>query len=140
MPMIDAVFGKGKAGKLRSGSSAWLDFAKKHVPAIATPKSTYGKRPDGTEKGDGWLGPIRFTKPDGSTGVMTEYSVGTNIDGKEMDIPTLVPTLSPEEIELMKTDIVPNGKKVPDAIFRKALDHAMKQLNAGKSVWATERK
>ena len=140
MSMIDYVFDNGKAGRLRSGSSSWMDFAKKHIKALATPKSKYGKRPDSTEKGDGWLGPIRFTKPDGSTGVMTEYSVGTNIDGKEMDIPTLVPTLSPEEIELMKTDIAPNGKKVPDAIFRKAIDHAMKQLNVGKSVWATERK
>ena len=123
-----------------SGNSAWMDFAKKHIPTLAAPKSKYGKRPDGTDKGDGWLGPIKFTKPDGSTGVMTEYSVGTNIDGTEMDIPTLVPTLSPEEIELMKTDIVPNGKKVPDAIFRKARDHARMRLNAGKSVWATARK
>jgi hypothetical protein len=48
-------------------------------------------RADGTKKGTGFLGPLK--RPDGMT--MTEYSVGVNIDGKDVEIPTLVPTLTP---------------------------------------------
>lgn len=100
------------------------------------PQGEYGLRPDGTPKGSGWLGPIEIRMPDGSTGVMTEYSVGVQINGKQTNIPSLVPTLTPEEVELMKTDIVPNGKPVPDAIVRKAADFARKRIARGLSVWA----
>ena len=48
---------------------------------------SYGKRPDGSAKGDGWFGPIPLTNPDGSTGVMTEVTTKIGIDGKEYDAP-----------------------------------------------------
>lgn len=102
------------------------------------PRGKYGLRPDGTPKGSGWLGPIEIKMPDGSTGVMTEYSVGVQIKGKETHIPSLVPTLTPEEVELMKTDIVPNGKPVPDSIVEKAAEFARKRIARGLSVWAPE--
>lgn len=98
----------------------------------ATPD--YGLRPDGTPKGRGWLGEIRL--PNG--GVATEYSIGVNIGGKEMDIPTLVPTLTPEEVNLMANDIIPNGKRVPDTIVAKAAAHAKDMWNQGRSVWADD--
>ena len=101
-------------------------------------RGEYGLRPDGTPKGSGWLGPVEIRKPDGSAGVMTEYSVGVQIDGKETSVPSLVPTLTPEEVELMRTDIVPNGKQVPLAIVEKAADFARKRIARGLSVWASE--
>lgn len=93
----------------------------------------YGQRPDGTNKGRGWLGELKL--PDG--GVATEYSVGVNIGGKEMDIPTLVPTLTQEEVDTMVNDIIPNRKPVPKTIVDKAAMHAKQMLSEGRSVFAT---
>lgn len=114
--------------------------------AVEKRLTNYGKRPDGTEKGSGWLGEIKL--PDGS--VATEYttqskSVKTKNKvfgprneirfGKQIDFPTLVPTLSKEEIELMRTDIIPNKKEIPETIMQKAIQHARKRLSEGKSVF-----
>jgi hypothetical protein len=82
-------------------------------------------------KGKGWLGTIKL--PGG--GVASEYTVGVGLDGKEVEIPTLVPTLTKAEVELMRTDIIPNGKKVPKAIMDKAVEHAKKRMKQGKSVF-----
>jgi len=89
----------------------------------------YGTRPDGTYKGQGFLGPLE--RPGG--GVMTEYSVGVSLDGKEMDIPTLVPTLSKAEIDTLLN--LPDGKLPPKAIIKKAVEHAKMRLKEGKSVF-----
>jgi hypothetical protein len=90
------------------------------------------RRPNGTKKGVGFLGGLSL--PGG--GVATEFSIGTtDVTGKEMNIPTLVPTLTQKEIELMVNDIIPNKKKVPDAIFKKAVAHAKKRIKQGKSVF-----
>ena len=63
------------------------------------PAPDYGMRhnPGDGKKGNGFLGPI----PTKDGGVMTEASVGISIDGKEIDVPTLVPTLSKEEVKWM---------------------------------------
>jgi hypothetical protein len=85
-------------------------------------------RVDGSEKSSrGWLGPIK--RDDGS--VMTEYSIGINIGGKETLVPSLVPTLSKAEVEFLRTkeDAVP----IPEAIQRKAASHAKKMIEQGKS-------
>ena len=58
-------------------------------------KSMYGKRLDGSQKGFGWLGELPMK--DGR--VMTEQSVGVSFGGKDYQIPTIVPTLSSEEID-----------------------------------------
>lgn len=97
----------------------------------------YGKRPDGTEKGSGFLG-VQKTK---SGKDMTEYSVGLKINGKQRDVPTLVPGLSKKEIEYLKTE--PDLRKhtpMNDSIIKKAQDHAKKRLSEGKSVFADEDK
>lgn len=98
----------------------------------ATPD--YGKRPDGSKKGKGWLGAIDL----GDGNVATEYTTQVDevkINGKSIDFPTLVPTLTPEEIEMMKQVITSKGK-IPDQVMRKAIDHARKQIAANKSVFA----
>lgn len=87
----------------------------------------YGNRPDGTPKGKGFLGELK--RPDGA--VSTEISVGVNIGGKEMDIPTLVPTLTKAEV-----DSLLRGDRPSDAIVQKAVDHAKMRLSQGKSVFA----
>ena len=92
----------------------------------------FGARPDGTQKGKGFLGVL----PTKGGGVATEYSVGVRLEannGQETDIPTLVPTLTKQEIDLMVNDIIPNRKKVPQKILQKAVDHANKRVRAGKS-------
>ena len=92
-------------------------------------------RNDGkTLKGTGWLGVLRL--PNG--GVASEYTIGVNIDGKEIDIPTLVPTLTKEEQDLMVNDVIPNHKDVPDSIVKKAVDFAKMRLANGRSVFAND--
>lgn len=90
----------------------------------------YGHRPDGSQKGNGFLGPLR--RPDG--GVMTEYSVGVEINGKEMDIPTLVPTLTKREINHILN--IKEGDRLPPEIIDKAVAFAEKRIKEGKPVFA----
>ena len=101
------------------------------------------RRPDGTKKGLGYFGEIPITFPNGDTGVATEYSTqsqAVKVDGKMIDFPTLVPTLTPDEVRMMATDIIPNRKPIPETIMQKAIAHARKRLAAGQSVYADEKK
>jgi len=90
-------------------------------------------RPDGTMKDVGFLGPLK--SPSGKD--VTEYSVGVPIMGKEMDIPTLVPGLSREEIAyvLQRADkSLPIGKDaMGNAIVQKAYQHATQRVKKGMS-------
>tara|TARA_R110002020_G_scaffold387427_1_gene598100 strand:+ start:752 stop:1171 length:420 start_codon:yes stop_codon:yes gene_type:complete len=108
-------------------------------------------RPDGTKKSNrGYLGQIK--RDDG--GVMTEYS--TNVDDlnkafgnskfaytdergvKVVDFPTLVPTLTKQEVEIIRT--LPEGEPVPRTILFKAADHAAMKLQQGKSPFYQDKK
>ena len=82
-------------------------------------------RPDGTQKGDGWIGVLDTIQGKD----MTEYSIGVNIDGKEILIPTLVPSLTQEEVKYLLTE----PKKIPKSIVDKAVKHAMPLLQQGIS-------
>lgn len=84
-------------------------------------------RADGSPKGDGFLGPL--TRPDGRTS--TELSAGVNIDGKETEVPLLVPTLTQDEV-----DYLLDGNKPTDEIVQKAVDHANERISAGQSPFA----
>jgi hypothetical protein len=92
-------------------------------------------RPDGSVKSmKGYLGAIE--RPDGT--VSTEISVGFEINGKEMDIPLMVPGLTKEEINyLITTDIQGEDffKNMPKSIVDKAIDHAEKRIKEGKNVF-----
>ena len=93
-------------------------------------RSTWAKRPDGSTKGTGFLGVLK--RPDG--GVSTEISVGLPINGKEMDVPTMVPGLTKSEINwLLKTPVDRVAKELPDSIRQKAIAHAKARIAAGKS-------
>lgn len=87
----------------------------------------YGKRADGSKKGAGYFGELK--RPDG--GVSTELSIGVGINGKETEIPLLVPTLTPTEIELLL-----RGDDPTAGIVDKAYDHAIMRIGQGKSPFA----
>jgi hypothetical protein len=115
-------------GNVESGSSS--------VSAPAA--GPYGKREDGTEKGEGYFGTIPRT--DGGNQISGELSIGVDINGKETLIPTMVPTLSKPELDfLLKADKdALFDKKNPMAvgIVEKARAHAQERISQGKSVWA----
>jgi hypothetical protein len=97
---------------------------------LVAPKN-FGSRPDGTPKGAGFLGVLR--RPDG--GVSTEISIGVNIDGKEIEIPTIVPTLSRDEVQQVLR--LSDDQKIPEPIVQKAVAFARERMKAGKPVFAT---
>lgn len=91
-----------------------------------------GKRQDGSEKGTGWLGVMK--RPDG--GISTEISMGTNINGKEVEVPLMVPTLDRKEIKyLLETPVESKAfmKNMPETIIKKAVEHANMRMSNGKS-------
>ena len=85
-----------------------------------------GLRQDGTAKGQGWLGPMKMTN--GSNLDMTEFSIGVNIGGKEVLIPTLTPLLSKEELSHLL-----NGGSPTQEIINKSVIHAKDRLKLGLS-------
>lgn len=78
-------------------------------------------------KGDGWLGTL--LRKDG--GVSSELSVGVNIDGRETEIPLMVPTLSVPEINYLLS--MPDNAQIPQSILQKAQQHALQRLRQQKS-------
>ena len=97
-------------------------------------------RPDGTQKQKGWLGVLKGKNPDGKTFEATEYSTQSNaikVDNKRVDFPTLVPTLTKEEIKKMLDDIIPHKKPIPESIMQKAITHARSRIEAGQSPFAS---
>ena len=97
-------------------------------------KGGYGKRPDGSEKDVGWLGELKL----GEGGVATEdskQSDAVTVDGKRIDFPTLVPSLTDAERSEMVNNVIPKGGDVPENIMRKAIDHANMRLEKGKGVF-----
>jgi hypothetical protein len=80
-------------------------------------------RADGTQKGPGWQGTIKT--PDGRD--MTENSIGVQINGKETEIPSIVPSTTPEEVQAML-----QGKMLPSAV-EKAVSHAKERISKGLS-------
>ena len=100
-------------------------FAKNSTP-------NFGLRPDGTPKGNGFLGALK--RPDGK--VSSEISIGVNFDGKEILIPLLIPTLTQDEVNKLLS--VPLGtpetmKNIPREIIDKAVEHAKGRISQGLS-------
>lgn len=89
-------------------------------------------RSDGSKKSSkGFLGPVENTVEGGT---MTEVSIGVEINGEEMDIPTMVPTLTQDEVNtLANMQLEGNAAAIPQSIKQKAIDHAQQRIAAGKS-------
>ena len=96
----------------------------------SNPSYKYGKRLDGSPKGRGYFGELQ--RPDGR--ISTELSVGVEMDGKEIEIPSLVPTLNKNEVKYLLSH-----KKPTKTILRKAILWARKRRAAGKPVFATQK-
>jgi hypothetical protein len=115
-------------------NTAAADFADLRVkPGSAhSDESKWDKRADGSQKGHGFLGLLR--RKDG--GVSSEISVGTEINGKETDIPLMVPTLTRAEVEQLLNNPVGEHMKIPPAVFQKAVAFARTRIATGKSPFA----
>ena len=74
-------------------------------------------------KGYGWLGPV--ARPDG--GVSSELSIDVNLDGKNFSIPSMVPALSDQQIQLLLSGGMNSG------IVDKAVAHALPLIRSGQS-------
>lgn len=99
-------------------------------------KTKYGLRNDGTEKGEGWLGPRKIPN---TNDIVTEYSFGVGFDGVEREIPSLVPGLSENEINSV-LEAARDNKPIPKEVEDKAIAHARKMIREGKDVWAPVKK
>lgn len=105
-------------------------------PIVNNPdRSQWDKRADGSTKGTGFLG-LR-QRPDGS--VSSELSIGVTIDGKETEVPTMVPGLTSNEFKWLMTTgpadqekAFQSGKNpLANSIIEKATTHAKARLAAG---------
>jgi hypothetical protein len=96
---------------------------------LAAEQASYGNRPDGTPKGKGFLGELKTTNGD----VMTELSFSVELDGKEVLMPAIVPTLSKSEIKHLQ-----ETQEITPEIQNKAVDHAMGRIKEGKSPFYEE--
>ena len=94
------------------------------------------KRLDGSDKGLGYFGKLK--RPDGMES--TEISTGIGVDGKEIEIPMLVPTLTQKEVDqLLRIPLPPpSGFKFPKPIVDKAIAHYQKRVAEGKSPFAQQ--
>lgn len=94
--------------------------------------SDYGNRPDGSAKGKGYFGEL--VNKDGD--VVTEMTIGVNIDGQEVDIPLVHPFLSGSEINQILE--LQDGERPPESLVRSAVDYAVYRKQSGLPVYATE--
>lgn len=94
-------------------------------------ESDYGNRPDGTKKGNGYFGKLKMQ--DGSNDVATELTIGVNLDGKETNIPALVPSLSSEQKEYLLKGGDPRKR---EDIIKAAVEHAKDRIKNGLSPYA----
>ena len=94
-------------------------------------RETYGTREDGTKKGRGWLGEHLGPRKR----LVTELSMGVEMNGKEVLIPTMVPGLTRGQVERLVSGEFNVKSRNPEdmAIKRRAIAHAERQLNQGRS-------
>jgi hypothetical protein len=102
------------------------------VPNVIYPREDLVRR-DGTMKDVGFLGVQK--SPSGFD--VTEYSIGVPVNGKIIDAPTLVPTLSQEEIKYV-IDKADKGEDlgrdpIGNSIYKKAAQHAKQRVMKGLS-------
>ena len=120
-------------------NSAHSDLKKKKKTELMEDefKDGFGKRPDGSEKGTGFLGVLK--RPDGR--VSTEISISLDDVNNGKDFPLIVPTLSKDEIKVLLSldEQSPDFfDKLPKSIVDKAIAHANKRAKEGKSVFADD--
>lgn len=86
----------------------------------------------GPPKGLGYFGPL--TRPDDPNTVMSEYSLNGDINGKPTEYPSIVPTLSKDELTSILNS--KEGQPLPQSVLQKAQAYATQRVNAGQSPFA----
>lgn len=89
----------------------------------------YGMRNDGTPKGLGYYGELPGIGSNKGY-VITENSIGVNLDGVEQEIPTIIPGLTEKELKL----ILSGG--INESIIDKSVEHAKRRISKGMSPFA----
>ena len=92
-------------------------------------------REDGTIKGEGFFGPVRHSAGTSATELSTGHGPPASFPythKDEMLYPSMVPTLSREELSTM----LAGGENWPASIYQKAKSHAIARLAQGKSPFA----
>lgn len=125
------INGNGDPLKSKGLSVDTSKYALSPNDPVANP-ANWDKREDGSDKGQGFLGLLK--RPDGR--VSSEISVGVEVNGKEMEVPTMVPTLNQKELDYLMTNPVGEGHPIPASIIQKATDFAQSRIAAGKSPFA----
>ena len=111
---LDSMFGLGEVSDASVNS---------------TPKDMI--RADGTKKSTGYFGTLKTT--DGTKRDMTEFSVGVEFEDGEKELPTLVPTLTKEELSYLLS-----GNDPTQAIVDKAIEHGLGRMKEGRSPFWEE--
>lgn len=65
---------------------------------------------------------------------MSEYSLDGKINGKPTSYPSIVPTLSKEEVTAILNS--KEGEKLPDSVYQKAAAHAKMRMDNGQNTFA----
>jgi hypothetical protein len=84
---------------------------------------------NGPNKGTGYFGMMPMQ--DGSGKYASEIGGGIDVNGRNMEVPSLVPTLSPDEIILMLS-----GGNPTQNILQKVAEYATQRTNQGRSPFA----
>jgi hypothetical protein len=90
----------------------------------------YGLRADGTPKGIGYYGELPGIGENKGY-IMTENSIGVNLNGRQQEIPTIIPTLNNEELRV----VLSGGMN--DGIVDKSIKHAVQRMSKGLSPFAS---
>ena len=95
------------------------------------PSTDYGKRLDGTDKGNGWYGPLPML--DGSNTTATELSTSFDYGQGDVLVPLINPMLTPaEHLSLLQ------GKEPTKEIQDKAGQWGFERLQQNKSPFIME--
>ena len=107
--------------------AAYREANKEAIDAI--PKKDMLRADGSTKSAQGYLGAF----PDKYGKMMTEQTIGVEIDGKEVQMPAIVPTTTPDEIELLGSGNVnwksPRGQLIQDKAVANYRDRMSKGLN-----------
>ena len=89
----------------------------------------YGVRPDGSEKGQGWLGPLQMS--DGQ--VMTEQTAESDFNGRRYMYPLITPNQGFRNLSELSQGIPPSNDT-----HNKAWEHALNMMRSGRSPYKYE--
>lgn len=108
-------------------------LTQKSISELATWKPPkYGLRPDNTPKGEGYFGALPGRLPGQ---LSSELSVGVGLNGKEQYMPSIVPGLSPDELDYLLAGGKPG---MEPGLMDKIVGHAKARIGQGQSPYARE--